>query len=70
MGFILAFLLKSPVPSSKKFEWELDDYNEEEDEFLKYFDENGNFIEHIDEPPVVEEEPVKFIYKYKENSEE
>lgn len=70
MGLVLAFLLKSPVPSAKKFAWEQDDYNEEEDEFLKHFDENGNFIELPEEIPLNKEESVKITYQYKENSSE
>lgn len=67
MGLILAYILKSPIPSSKKFAWEYDDYNEEEDEFLKHFDEHGNFIE---TPKESEEEPIKYTYQYKKNTEE
>lgn len=70
MGLVLAFFLKSPVPSSKKFAWEHDDYNEEEDEFLKHFDENGNFIERAEETPLEKEDPVKINYQYKKNLEE
>lgn len=70
MGLVLAFLLKSPVPSSKKFAWEHDDYNEEEDEFLQHFDENGNFIERSEETPLEKGESIKFNYQYKKNPEE
>jgi membrane associated rhomboid family serine protease len=69
MGLVLAFVLKSPVPSSKKFAWEHDDYNEEEDEFLKHFDEDGNFIERTEETPLEKEESMKFTYQYKKNPE-
>lgn len=67
MGLVLAYVLKTPVPSSKKFAWEHDDYNEEEDEFLRHFDENGNFIE---APKELEEEPIRYTYQYKDNTEE
>lgn len=70
MGLVLAFVLKSPVPSSKKFAWEHDDFNEEEDEFLQHFDENGNFIETAEEIVPKEEEAIKFNYQYKENPKE
>ena len=43
-GLILAKLIKTEVPEPKKYHWETEDFNEEEDEFLKHFDENGNFI--------------------------
>jgi len=61
------------VPSAKKFAWEHDDYNEEEDEFLKHFDENGNFIETREEPSledIEDRDSVKITYRYKENSQE
>lgn len=70
MGLLLAFLLKSPVPLAKKFAWERADYDEEEDEFLKHFDKDGNFIETVDELPVDKEESVKITYHYKKKSDE
>ena len=45
VGLIVAFVYKTELPQEKRYSWERDDYNEEEDEFLKHFDENGNFIE-------------------------
>lgn len=45
VGLCFAYFLKTPIPEIKKYEWQLDAYNEAEDEFLKHFDENGNFIE-------------------------
>lgn len=44
MGLILALVVPAEVPLKKKFDWERDDFNEEEDPFLKQFDEDGNFI--------------------------
>ncbi len=70
MGLVLAFFLKSPVPTANKFAWEQEDYNEEEDEFLKHFDENGNFIELTEETPLEKEDSIKITYRYKENSKE
>ncbi|MFS4493617.1 rhomboid family intramembrane serine protease [Maribacter sp. 2308TA10-17] len=69
-GFGLAFLVKGSVPSPKKFAWEHDDYNEEEDEFLKHFDEEGNFIETIHEEHSQEENTLQVKYFYKKNSED
>ena len=66
IGFVLSFLYKTRLPVEKKYAWEKEDYNEEEDEFLKHFDENGNFIENL-EPPVDE---VKVNYIYRENTEQ
>ncbi|WP_299532116.1 rhomboid family intramembrane serine protease [Ulvibacterium sp.] len=47
-GLLLAIFVRAEIPSPKKFDWEKEDYNEEEDEFLQQFDENGNFIEKKD----------------------
>jgi len=67
-GFALAFLLRANVPSIKKFAWEHEDYKEEEDEFLKHFDDDGNFIETVDEEIPEESESLKINYLYKKNS--
>ncbi|MBC8767567.1 rhomboid family intramembrane serine protease [Arenibacter sp. BSSL-BM3] len=67
-GLFLAFVLKAPLPKLKKFDWEKEDYNEEDDEFLKHFDEHGNFIENI--PQDSEEEEIKITYHYKKNPED
>lgn len=45
VGLSFAFIYKQKIAKPPKFEWEKPDYNEEEDDFMKYFDENGNFIE-------------------------
>ncbi|HLT50733.1 MAG TPA: rhomboid family intramembrane serine protease [Arenibacter sp.] len=44
-GLALAIFLRASLPKSAKYDWERDDYNEENDEFLKHFDEDGNFLE-------------------------
>ncbi|NKI33241.1 rhomboid family intramembrane serine protease [Croceivirga thetidis] len=48
VGFVMAYFLKTTVPKEKKFAWEKEDYNEEEDEFMRHFDADGNFIENAD----------------------
>jgi len=65
-GLVMAFVIKAPLPILKKYEWEKEDYNEEEDEFLKHFDEHGNFIENKRE----ESEEIKITYHYKKNPED
>jgi len=64
-GLLLAIFVKAAIPTPKKYDWEKEDYNEEEDEFLKHFDENGNFIESIKEENELEIEETKIIYHYK-----
>ncbi len=63
IGLFLAFFIKVPVPNTKKFDWEHENYKEDEDEFLKHFDENGNFIE--SKPQELDEERLKITYYYK-----
>ena len=61
-GLLLAFVLKTELPELKKFDWEKEEFNEEEDEFLKHFDADGNFIETKEEP--LEEENTSFKIQY------
>jgi len=69
VGFVFALYFRKSIAKPKKYKWEEDDYNEEDDPFLKHFDENGNFIEHVEEPPeAIEEKPQKKItitYQFK-----
>ena len=65
VGFVFALLFKKSIAKPKKYKWEEEDYNEDDDPFLKHFDENGNFIEHIKESSeIVEEKPNKIIINY------
>ncbi|TXN34781.1 rhomboid family intramembrane serine protease [Flagellimonas hymeniacidonis] len=65
-GFLLALTTKIRVPAEKKYTWEREDYNEEEDPFLKHFDADGNFIEaEMDETPT--QEGIKITYHYKKD---
>ena len=65
-GLLLAFLVRSKMPSPKKYDWEEDDYNEEEDVFLKHFDENGNFIESNEDGITAESNRVNIRYHFRE----
>lgn len=51
-GFVFAFIFKKQVAKPERYKWELPDYNEEDDPFMRHFDENGNFIELEPEPEV------------------
>lgn len=64
-GIFLAFVMKAPLPKLKKYDWEKEDYNEEEDEFLKHFDKHGNFI---DSRPAEENGDIIIKYHYKKES--
>ncbi|MEM8927850.1 MAG: rhomboid family intramembrane serine protease [Bacteroidota bacterium] len=61
-GLFLAKTIRIHMPIPKKYDWEKEDYNEDEDEFLKHFDENGNFMEH---PKEIDGDATNVIYHYK-----
>ena len=60
-GLLFAIIYKKNIARAPKFHWEEETYNEEDDPFMKHFDENGNFIEHP------EELNSQYIYHYKES---
>ena len=64
-GLLFALIFRKAIAKPEKYVWELKDYNEAEDPFLKHFDENGNFIEHSDQE--VEQEKLTVKYSFKEN---
>ncbi len=49
VGVVLAIFTKNVLPEKRKYIWETDQYKPEDDLFMRHFDENGNFIEFIDE---------------------
>ncbi|RLJ61959.1 membrane associated rhomboid family serine protease [Lacinutrix venerupis] len=73
VGFIFALIFRKEIAKPKRYVWEQPDYNEEDDEFLKYFDENGNFIElppeteWFAETDEISSEISKINYIFKEN---
>ncbi|WP_437398109.1 rhomboid family intramembrane serine protease [Flagellimonas lutimaris] len=64
IGLILAFVTRVRVPEVRKYDWERDDFNEEDDPFLKHFDEHGKFIETTTGEA---EEKIEIKYHYKES---
>lgn len=64
-GLLLATVIKAKIPAAKKYAWEKEGYNEEDDEFLRHFDEDGNFIENKVDESVSEDESIKITYHYK-----
>lgn len=67
-GLLLALFVKASLPKPRKYDWEREDYNEEEDEFLKHFDEDGNFIERPSEQEAEpHKEPPSIIYHYRKS---
>lgn len=60
-GFVFSLIYRKKIARMPKYEWQKEDYKEEEDEFMKHFDENGNFIEKL---PEEEEEPDNWNFRY------
>lgn len=53
-GLALAFFIRKKILKPEQYEWQKDDYEAENDAFLKHFDENGNFIEELPEEDLEE----------------
>ena len=66
-GLGLALGVRAKFPNPPKFDWERDDFKEEEDPFLRHFDEDGNFIEFPDKEEDVEESDMNIKYFYKKS---
>ena len=64
VGFVFALLFRKNPISKHKYDWEREDYNPDNDPFLKHFDEDGNFIEHLPEEES-ENENISVNYEYK-----
>ncbi|WP_299676853.1 rhomboid family intramembrane serine protease [uncultured Dokdonia sp.] len=72
-GALLGFCFRESVEKPPKYVWESEDYNEEDDPFMRQFDENGNFIEIVEEEKEedVEESPIiNYIYKEEDSTSE
>lgn len=65
VGLLFALLFRKQVAKPKQYIWEHENYNEDDDPFLKHFDENGNFIENPTRE--IEQEPPTINYNFKEN---
>jgi len=68
-GFLFALFFKKKIAKPKKYAWEQTDFNEADDPFLKQFDKNGNFIEHLEPEVELEQTTINYVYK-KENPSE
>ena len=74
MGFIFSLLFRSQIAKPELYVWENGAYEEDDDPFMKHFDENGNFIEIEEDEIELEQETdmpkILVNYIYKNNSEE
>ncbi len=66
VGFLFALYFRKSIAQPKRYYWETDEYREEDDPFLRHFDENGNFIENpegIDPEKEDDKNKVNYIFK-------
>ena len=63
-GLFLSIVIKAKIPNPKKYAWEREDFDEEDDPFLRHFDADGNFRElPTVENPAQDEVKVNYVYK-------
>ncbi|WP_136480176.1 rhomboid family intramembrane serine protease [Cognatitamlana onchidii] len=65
-GLVFACIFRKEIAEPQKYVWEEDNYKEEDDPFLRHFDEHGNFIENIDNEG---EDVIEVNYTYKKSKE-
>lgn len=66
VGFVFALIFRKNPIDKKKYVWEREDYNPDDDPFLRHFDEDGNFIESIPEEQLDDpSKEIKVTYSYK-----
>lgn len=70
-GLIFAAVFRRQIAKPKKYVWEQEHFNEDDDLFLKHFDKEGNFIElpKNEEDEIKEEEKPTITYTYKKRDE-
>nr|WP_299000067.1 rhomboid family intramembrane serine protease [uncultured Allomuricauda sp.] len=70
-GLLLALFLRVHTPQEKKYDWEKEDFDEENDPFLQHFDADGNFISTSEKFEEFKEQiEIKYHYKSKDGKEE
>lgn len=62
-GLIFALFFKRQIAKPKKFAWEEEHYNEDDDPFLKHFDEDGNFIENVNTEENGDSADINYVYR-------
>lgn len=64
-GLVFAVIYKKDIAKPPRYEWEEATYDEENDPFMRHFDEDGNFIENPDG-----EEGAEYVYHFRKAQEE
>ena len=62
-GLIFALIFRKEIAKPKKYVWEQENYNEDDDDFLRHFDEDGNFIEHKNAEIEEEKPTIRYTLK-------
>lgn len=47
-GIVFAIIFRETIAKPERYRWQQPDYVVDDDPFLKHFDANGNFIEHVE----------------------
>lgn len=53
-GFLFAGFFRKAVAKPDRYVWQQPSYNEDDDPFLRHFDEHGNFIENLEQEEEIE----------------
>ncbi|MGB8703540.1 MAG: rhomboid family intramembrane serine protease [Gillisia sp.] len=67
VGLAFSVIYTEKIEKPVKYEWEKEEYDPENDDFMKYFDEEGNFRENIPEDEPGSSEGVEVKYEFREN---
>ncbi|MEO5788593.1 MAG: rhomboid family intramembrane serine protease [Gelidibacter sp.] len=53
-GLLFAVIFRKSIAKPERYVWQEPSYNEDDDPFLRHFDEKGNFIENLEPENVIE----------------
>ncbi len=69
--FFAAYYITPDYKKAIQYNWEKPDFNPEDDIFMKHFDENGNFVNTLNEEEKVDQDSstatINYVYDFKEN---
>ncbi len=70
-GILFSLIFRKAIAKPETYHWQEPDYKEDDDPFLRHFDKDGNFIEHLEaetENDAETEQSPKITYHYKKES--
>lgn len=68
VGIGFALLFRTNPIENRKYEWEREGYNQDDDPFLRHFDEEGNFRELLpDSEPAIEDPKITITYSIRKS---